>query len=132
MAYILLVDDDELLRRAIGKALRRVGHDVAEAGSGQDAMRAVESKRPALILTDINMPEMDGIEVVMQIRRREPGIPVIAMSGGGIVAKELLLLNAEALGAVATLSKPFELDELIGTVDRVLAEAATDGADGRA
>jgi CheY-like chemotaxis protein len=124
MAMILLVDDDEPLRRALGKALRKAGYEVHEAPTGREAMQALDSTEPDLVLTDINMPEMDGIEVLIQFRRARPHVPIVAMSGGGLLPKQLLLRNAAALGAAVTIEKPFELHDLLATLGSMLAKAA--------
>jgi DNA-binding NtrC family response regulator len=128
MAMILLVDDDESLRRAIGRALRNAGYEVHEAPTGREAMQVLDSAEPDLVLTDINMPEMDGIEVLIAFSRARPLVPIVAMSGGGLLPKQLLLHNAEALGAAITIEKPFELQDLLATVGRMLEKAAAASA----
>jgi DNA-binding response OmpR family regulator len=128
MAIILLVDDDAALRRAIGRALHKAGHEVLEAPDGVEAMRLVKATPPDIVLTDINMPEMDGIEIVLELGKSGRSVPIVAMSGGGLLPKQLLLGNADALGAAATIEKPFRLEELLETVDRVLRDAAAAGA----
>lgn len=128
MAMILLVEDDESLRRAIGKALRNAGYEVHEAPTGREAMRVLDSAEPDLVLTDINMPEMDGIEVLLAFRRARPHVPIITMSGGGLLPKQLLLRNADALGAAVSIEKPFELQDLLAIVGRMLEKAAAASA----
>ncbi len=72
------------------------------------------------------MPEMDGIEVIMGLRDLSPGLPVIAISGGGLFPEELLLENAQGLGAIITLSKPFDIRKLAGAVKRALTSRGLD------
>ena len=120
MAWILVVDDDEELRRGVSQFLRRVGHEVDEAANGLPAMRIVEEHPVDLVLTDINMPDMDGIEVITTLSDIRPAVRVIAMSGGGRLPSSLLLMNADMLGAVSTISKPFELSVLRAAVDAAL------------
>ena len=121
MARILVIEDDRTLRESITAYLTRLGHDVREAQDGRRAMRALEAGAVDLVITDINMPEMDGIEVINALRDAAAGAPVIAMSGGGLYAKELLLDSAHMLGAVSTLAKPFELEDLRRAVDAALS-----------
>lgn len=121
MAHILLIDDEPSVRAGVGRYLRMRGHEVTEAADGAAALRLAASRRPDLVITDINMPEMDGIEVIMAVSKGTPGLPVIAISGGGRMPKELLLQSAEVLGAMTTLQKPFDLEELDEAVTRALA-----------
>ena len=120
MFQILLVDDDIEFLRGLGKAIRQHGYDVTEAADGREAMARLREKLPDLIVTDINMPEMDGIEIINELRARKTPVPVIAISGGGRLPKELLLSSASILGAVETIEKPFELAALLVTIDRLL------------
>jgi CheY-like chemotaxis protein len=76
-----------------------------------------------LVVTDLNMPGMDGIELILAANKRWPEVPVIAVSGGGLMPKELLLANAEMLGAVTTLTKPLGIPELEAAVNQALAAA---------
>lgn len=123
MARILLIEDDELVRRMLYLLLTRAGHEVVEAENGERGV-ALQLADPAdLVLTDIIMPERDGIEALMDLRRRKLGVPVIAMSGGGRVSATDYLVAAGKLGAVATLTKPVDPKVLLETVDRALADA---------
>lgn len=127
MARILLVDDQEEVRRAMRRVLERLGHQVTEAGDGREALAAMAGEPPHLVITDINMPDMDGIELMMAVRHGRVGIPIIAVSGGGMLPKELLLENAAVLGAVTTLTKPVGMEELEGAVNHALAAAEPTG-----
>jgi len=73
------------------------------------------------VLTDVNMPDMDGIEVLKAVKDHDRDVPVIAISGGGVIPSQILLGNAHLLGAYATLDKPFDLDELRAAVESALA-----------
>jgi CheY-like chemotaxis protein len=121
VARILVIDDERALREGVAAYLRRVGHFVVEAEDGRRGFDALQVDSFDLVITDINMPDMDGIEVIDKLREVTGGCPVIAMSGGGLFAKELLLANAAMLGAVSTLAKPFELDDLARAVREALA-----------
>lgn len=124
MARILLVDDDDDVRRAMSRTLQRLGHEITSARAGREALASMEECAPDLLLTDINMPDMDGIELMMAVRKRWPGVPIIAVSGGGMLPKDLLLANASVLGAVATLQKPVELSALKEALGSALGPSA--------
>ncbi|MHB1193627.1 MAG: response regulator [Longimicrobiales bacterium] len=121
MSRILVVDDNAEFRRGLAKALRQHGYDVTEAGDGREAMAFLRKNPPDLVITDINMPEMDGIEILNELRVTKTAVPVVAISGGGLVPKSLLLGNASVLGAVETIEKPFELATLLRIMERLLA-----------
>ncbi len=121
MADVLVMDDEEQLRRVLVRALERGGHAVMEAENGAEGMRAIKAHPVDLVIADLVMPEMDGLEFMRELGRVRPGTRVIAISGGGIWDKASLLAVAGMLGAVKTLSKPFELDEFLKLVDEVLA-----------
>jgi DNA-binding response OmpR family regulator len=121
VSRILVIDDDRGVRGGVAAYLHRLGHEVVEASDGSQGMKALRDEPFDLVITDINMPDMDGIEVIAQLREAADAVPVIAISGGGLFAKELLLANAEMLGAVRTLAKPFDLDDLGAAVREALA-----------
>ena len=123
MVNIVLVDDEAALRSGIARFLRGLGYTVHEASDGSEVARVFETVDGGvdLVITDINMPETDGLEVIRELRRAGARVPVIAVSGGGMFSKSLLLTNAEALGATVTLEKPFPLDELRGLVEEMLS-----------
>lgn len=122
MAVILLVDDDPDVRSALRRPLERRGHSVLEAEHGGEGLRRLSETRVDLLITDILMPGGDGIELITELLERHPGIPVIAMSGGGnLVPSDLVLTDARALGAVVSISKPFEMSDFLLAVDAALA-----------
>jgi CheY-like chemotaxis protein len=121
MALILVVDDERVLRSNLERYLNALGHDVRTAANGREAIAAIEESEPDLLVTDINMPDMDGIEMLNALRKSEVRLPVIAMSGGGQFDKRLLLGSAAVLGALVTLEKPFDLAELKRAIEELLA-----------
>jgi DNA-binding response OmpR family regulator len=123
MAHILVVDDEPLLRRTLRTILERAGHVVDEAGDGNQALRAFAAERPDLVITDIVMPDREGIETIAQLRGENPGVPIIAMSGGGSAGSTLFLELARQLGATRTLNKPIRQAELLAAVDACLTAA---------
>jgi len=122
MARILLIDDEEGLRSLLRRALEQRGHVVVEARDGREGLRLHRQDPAEVVITDIQMPDRDGLEVIMDLRREARGAKVIAMSGGGSVLSPVVALEmALPLGAFATLTKPFRLEELFDAVDRALA-----------
>lgn len=112
MATILVIDDDTRILRAVERVLHADGHEVTTADNGRDALRWFAGKPTDLVITDIYMPDMDGMELVMKLRETFPEVPVIAMSGGSALPKETVLDASKALGAVVTLAKPLS-EEMI-------------------
>lgn len=110
MATVLVIDDDPQIRRALRRFIEREGHDVVEAEDGKVALRRFVGEPTDMVITDIYMPEMDGIELLMRLRETFPETKLVAMSGGGAIAAGHLLKAASALGAVAVLEKPFDLE----------------------
>ena len=121
MARVLVIDDDEDHRTLVRAMLEGVGHVVEEALDGAAGLRIFEQRQPDLVITDINMPGMNGHEVIVAFRKLDAGVPILAVSGGGSVAKDELLYDAAALGAVEVIMKPFEFQQLAGAVSRALS-----------
>lgn len=121
MARILIIDDDATVRKVLCRILERGGHTVAEAGDGRTGLK-LHAEQPAdLIITDIFMPDQDGLETIMQLRKQSPGTKIICLSGGDSTGRMDLRRDAEQLGAQRTLRKPFELGEILEVVAEVLA-----------
>lgn len=112
MATILVIDDEAPIRRSLRRILQMDGHEVLEAEDGRAALALEASHEVDLIITDVFMPEMDGIEFLLDHQDRRPDLPIIAISGGGFTGKEHVLTDAGMIGAVATLSKPLAVDEV--------------------
>jgi CheY-like chemotaxis protein len=119
---ILVVDDEALVRHTLDAALRRNGYQVLHAADGDEALDVLASEEIDLVLTDLVMPRREGIETIIEIRRRFPHVKVITVSGalGGT-----FLEMARVLGAVATLSKPVRVDVLRLTVSAALTSTAS-------
>ena len=120
MARILIVDDDPGVRSVLRRMLAREGHEVLEEDNGARALARLVELAPDVVVSDIYMPEMDGIEFLIQLGDAAPDIPVIAISGGGPSGGTHILKDAEELGACATLAKPFTYDEIHEVLGRVL------------
>ena len=128
MARILVVDDEELIRASMAAVLRRGGHDVVVAEDGEAALGKFAPSRFDLVITDIVMPRMEGIETLRALRRLEPTIRIIAMSGSNGGDDGFYLRAAVALGADATLQKPFKVAELRQVVEEALAISPSESA----
>ncbi len=118
---ILIVDDDPGIRRVLHILLSREGYQVTQARDGVEALRLWRHSGGDLVITDLHMPEKDGIEMIIELLSYTPGIRIIAMSGGGQTRRLDLLGNAALLGAVHTIQKPFTLSEMMKTVRQALA-----------
>ena len=122
MAQILIVDDEPVVRSALRRVLEHAGHAVTSAAGGYEAIRRLDAGPYDAVLTDIQMPDGDGLEVLLHAKQHHPHTPVITMSG----ADEGPLLEAAiGLGARATLTKPFGVDELLGALRGILPGGAT-------
>ncbi len=120
MARILLIDDDDALRGTMRRVLERAGHDVMEAGDGKGGLVLFHRHGADVVVTDLIMPEQEGIETILQLKEESPGTRVLAVSGGGLVDPVGPLADAEMFGADATLAKPFGVEELQDAVARLL------------
>jgi two-component system, cell cycle response regulator CpdR len=118
MARILLVEDDESLRRFLAQALMRAGHEVTDYGDGDAAHDCVQSFRFDLLLTDIVMPGMDGIELAKRAAEIDPNLRIMFITGFAAVA---LHPAAGAPKQAKVLSKPFHLREIVAEVERMMA-----------
>lgn len=117
--HILVIEDDDPYRNMLGVALECEGYRVTLAGNGRLGILAFENDPADLVLTDVIMPEKEGIETIMDLKRKHPDLKVIAMSGG-VTHSETYLKICSQLGAQATLSKPFSLDKLNTTIRKAL------------
>ena len=121
MADILVIEDDAGVRRLMAQFLVRAGHAVQEARNGVEGIAKFRSQQPALVVTDIFMPQKEGIETIRELRRDHPRLPIIAVSGD-IRGDGFFLEAATALGATAALKKPFTKTEFLALVEKCLAE----------
>jgi CheY-like chemotaxis protein len=120
MARVIVIDDQEPIRRIVRTALERAGHEVLDAADGEVGLQLLERHATDVVLSDIFMPGMDGIQMLRQIRRQFPAVKVIVMSGGDSTGMLDLRRDAELLGAVKSLSKPFTTHEIVAVVNSVL------------
>lgn len=117
MPSILVVDDQDQVRRLIRETLEQAGYEVEEARDGKEGLDRYRAKSPDLVIMDVLMPDQDGLETIMTLRREFPDARVIAMTGGSDAFGGLNFLDvAKMLGARRTLQKPFELKALLDAV----------------
>lgn len=118
---ILLIDDDTQLRSVLRRVLGRSGYLVLEAENGREGLEILTRAEVHLVITDIIMPDMEGIELILELRRTRPDLRVIAMSAGGRISPDNYLSLAKHSGATRTIAKPFELEDFTALVAEVLA-----------
>lgn len=123
MIKILVIDDDESMREVLRLMLQSLKLQVIEAANGVAGLALFCAHKPNLVITDILMPEKDGIETVREIRMIDPDARIIAISGGGDGKYPNPLALAKKLGATDALQKPIRRDQLIGAVARALEGA---------
>lgn len=123
MLRILVVDDEEPIRRLVERMLATSGHEVTVASNGVKALRQLDAASFDLVITDLVMPELEGLQLLRELRARHSPPKVIAMSSGGRGGANYLEMAA-SLGASATLPKPFTQRELTDTIARVLSDPA--------
>ena len=123
MASILVVDDDDLIRKLVYKTLVRAGYDVVATGDGREAESIYRREPTDLIITDLFMPEKEGMELIMELRREFPDVKIIAISGAGALGSTEYLEMARMIGATRTLAKPFGQEQLLATVRELVGES---------
>jgi CheY-like chemotaxis protein len=119
---ILVIDDEDMIREIIVTVLSEAGYQVAGATNGFEGLQILKSQPVDLIITDILMPEKEGIETIIEVRKSRPNIQIIAISGGGRAHHLHPLKIAGKIGADMTLSKPFEPEELLSVVKKMLGD----------
>ncbi|MEX2616174.1 MAG: response regulator [Alphaproteobacteria bacterium] len=123
---VLVIDDEANARDTIAMMLENGGYEVRQAADGNGGLRALQEGTVDLVITDLIMPEKEGIETIVEIRKRWPDIRIIAISGGGRVSNLDFLEIARKLGANAILRKPFTRSQLLECVKRALSTSVTD------
>ena len=121
MAKILVVDDETPIRTLVSKIVMKDGHEVLEAENGVDACKSFQGNDIDLIITDLVMPEQNGIEMIIEIKKTHPNVKVIAISGGSGFSGQIDLLSvAKLLGAKHIIKKPFTVDQIRDAVNDML------------
>jgi CheY-like chemotaxis protein len=120
MQQILVIDDDELTLEVIRKILEAEGYQVVTALDGQKGLDVFRRNPVDLVITDLVMPVKDGLRTIMEMRGENRNVPIIAISAGGMIAKERYLTAAQYLGDVTAIPKPIKRKEIVETVKRLL------------
>jgi DNA-binding NtrC family response regulator len=120
MSQILVIDDDERFRSMLRQMLSRAGYTVKEAINGKQGKKICQQEPFDVVITDIIMPEKEGLETIIELRREFPDIKVIAVSGGGMLYPDKYLHTAQLLGAHMILAKPLERDKLLDAIRLLL------------
>jgi DNA-binding NtrC family response regulator len=121
MARILVIDDERIIRTIVKHALEEDGHEVIEAGDGEEGIQLYRKNPTDLVVTDIIMPRKEGIETIKELRRNYPDIKIIAMSGGGKISSVDYLKLARQFGAMGTYDKSSNWGELVKMVRELLS-----------
>lgn len=121
MSSILIIDDEHLVRQFLRMVLEARGHEVREAADGLEGLRQYEAEPADLVICDLCMEERDGVATMLELRRVNPEVRMIAMTGQPLVVPLEVLCDAQICGAVATLQKPFTPIQVLDVVERSLA-----------
>lgn len=122
MARILIIEDDAPVRKIICRMLEREGHEVMEARDGEGGITIFHNQQVDLVITDIVMPNKEGLETIKELKKVDPDITIIAISGGGKIPGSHYLLLAKQFGASYTFEKPFNWKQLIDSVNEMLSK----------
>lgn len=121
MSKILIIDDEAPVRKMLSKLLMRNGYDVLEAENGKKGIELYKEYDPALIITDLIMPEKEGLESIRELKKFDPDVQIIAISGGGIQTPRMYLDLASKFGAVRAFAKPIEDGILLSAIEEILS-----------
>lgn len=119
MASILIIDDDNFIRNLVGTVLKKSGYTVFSAENGEKGVELAQKENPDLVLTDMLMPDKEGIQTICEIKEINPNIKIIAMSGGGKTKNLTFLDMAKKVGADEILSKPFKPNDLLSIIKKL-------------
>jgi DNA-binding response OmpR family regulator len=120
MKKILIVDDEPHILMMLKKMLEKAGYEVDLATNGIEGIELFKKSQADLVITDIIMPEKEGLETIREMRRIKPNLKIIAMSGGGKVSAENYLEIAKIFGAAKVIAKPFTMQEMKSAVSELL------------
>lgn len=113
MSSVLIIDDEPMIQKLLGRFFEMEGYDVFKASNGKEGLDIYYEHHPDLIVTDILMPEKDGLETIMEVRKEDQNVKIIAISGGGVSDPDDYLKMAKAFGADRTISKPVLREDLL-------------------
>ena len=121
MLKILIIDDEAPVRKLLKKLFEKNNYEVLEAANGIQGIKLFNEQHPDLIISDLIMPEKEGLETIREIKKSNPDVPIIAISGGGLADPKIYLNIARNLGAVRTFSKPIDNEILLSTIKEILS-----------
>jgi YesN/AraC family two-component response regulator len=121
MAKILIIDDETAIAMMLKKMVEKAGFEAKTANNGVEGLSVFDTFNPDLLITDIVMPEKEGLELIFELRRKNPNLKIIAISGGGRFQYEGYLNSAKHLGANRVFQKPLDLKELINSITELLS-----------
>jgi DNA-binding NtrC family response regulator len=121
MQRILIIDDEIHILLMLKKMLERAGYEIDIASNGQEGLEIFRNDPPDLVITDIIMPEKEGLETIREMKKEQPDIKILAMSGGGKISADNYLDTARIFGAAGVIEKPFNQSRLITLVGKVLS-----------
>jgi DNA-binding response OmpR family regulator len=123
MKKILVIEDNLIVRNTVMRILQTAGYTVVTANDGLQGFEMFRKEQPDLVISDIIMPQQEGIGTIRQILAERPGTKIIAISGGGRIGNTDFLQIARKMGAIDALQKPFDPDDLLGRIDNCLKAA---------
>lgn len=122
MAKILIIDDDPSILTMLKRMLEKAGYEVDIASNGNEGLKKIECSPPDLLVTDIVMPEKEGLELISYLRRKNPGLKIVAISGGGRFNYEGYLTSAKLLGADLIFQKPLVHKEFVQAISDLITK----------
>lgn len=122
MKKILIIDDEPHILLMLKKMLEKAGFEIDLASNGAEGLELFTARACDLVITDIIMPEKEGLETIREMKKMKPDLKIIAMSGGGKVSAENYLQTASIFGASKLIEKPFSQQDMISTVQELLGE----------
>jgi len=120
MHKILIIDDAPIIRDMLKTLFEQEGFKILLAENGKEGLKLFKKDPADLVITDIIMPEKEGLQTIRDLHRQDPALPIIAISGGGIVGPEQYLLAAKKFGAIDAFQKPLDLPALLSFVNKLL------------
>ncbi|MFO7933693.1 MAG: response regulator [Bacteroidales bacterium] len=125
MQKILIIDDEPHILMMLKKMMEKAGYDIDLASNGHEGMKLFQKSPSDLVITDIIMPEKEGLETIREMKRIQPELKIIAMSGGGKISAENYLETASIFGANRVIQKPFTQKEMVTAVNELMAAGSS-------
>lgn len=116
MSRVLVIDDDKYVRMSIRAVLEAAGYAVDDASNAFDGLALQDTNAFDVAIVDLIMPQKDGLETIQDLKSNDPDLPIVAISGGGVIVRHNFVKSATLFGAAATLEKPFDGDELVSII----------------